>query len=82
MHRQDIGLFPVGGSGTIRYDMSMDQGATWTVDNGPMTPQMVSGNGSVPVATIAGEAEVTGPRYPNGIIYNPPGNKIWPVHIM
>ncbi|NND94364.1 MAG: T9SS type A sorting domain-containing protein [Flavobacteriales bacterium] len=74
VHRQDIGEFPEGGSGTVRYDISMDQGANWTLDIGPITPQMVSTNAMVPISTPAGEDVIRGCRYPNGLIYNPPGN--------
>lgn len=75
VHRQDIGTFIEGGSGTVRYDMSTDMGLNWDVDQGPLTPQMVSTNAAIPITTIAGDDEVRGCRYPNGIIYNPPGNE-------
>jgi len=75
VHRQDVGIFSEGGSGTVRFDMSVDQGSNWTVDEGPLTPQLVAGNGFVDITTIAGDDQITGCRYPNGIIYNPPGNE-------
>ncbi len=74
VHRQDIGTFLEGGSGTVRYDMSADQGLNWDLDLGPVTPQLVSTNGAIAVTTLAGDDEIYGCRYPNGVIYNPSGN--------
>lgn len=75
VHRQDVGIFDQGGSGAVRYDLSSDLGTTWDVDQGAITPQMVSTNASIPITTLAGDDLVRGCRYPNGIIYNPPGNE-------
>jgi len=74
VHRQNTGEFEEGGSGTVRYDVSYDQGASWTVNTGPMTPQLISTSEAIPIETDAGPDFVRGCRYPNGLIYNPPGN--------
>lgn len=63
-HRQD----PTdhGGLGTnnsLRVDYSTDGGATWTVDQTLITPNM-----------FAGTAAAVGTRYPNCVLYNPIGN--------
>ncbi|MBL8001723.1 MAG: T9SS type A sorting domain-containing protein [Flavobacteriales bacterium] len=53
----------VGGSGTIRFDVSTDGGATFTL-NKLLTPGIFNNTA----------APVTGGRYPNITIYNPAGN--------
>lgn len=64
VHRQnaaDVG--GQGGSGTIRFDVSTDGGATFTT-NRLLTPGIYNNTA----------APVTGGRYPNITIYNPSGN--------
>ncbi len=63
-HRQDPADH--GGLGTnnsLRVDYSTDGGATWTVDQTLITPNM-----------FAGTAAAVGTRYPNCVLYNPTGN--------
>lgn len=63
-HRQDPADH--GGLGTnnsLRVDHSTDGGATWTVDQTLITPNM-----------FAGTAAAVGIRYPNCALYNPSGN--------
>ncbi|MFC2111368.1 T9SS type A sorting domain-containing protein [Bacteroidota bacterium] len=50
------------GSGYLRYDISKDGGLTWDVNLGPIYN---------PDAVTHFDA-----RYPNGMIYNPPGNSV------
>lgn len=52
-----------GGTGTMRFDVSTDGGATWTIDH-LLTPNIFDGSADT----------IIGCRYPNGTIYNPPGN--------
>lgn len=52
-----------GGTGTMRFDVSTDGGATWTIDH-LLTPNIFDGSADI----------IIGCRYPNGTIYNPPGN--------
>lgn len=62
--RQDPADF--GGAGTsasLRVDHSTDGGATWTLDQPLLTPNLYAGN---PGSFF--------PRYPNATIYNPAGN--------
>lgn len=54
-----------GNSGNLRYDLSLDGGTSWDVDQGPLTPEFDAGN-----APQAG----AGNRYPNLTIWNPDGN--------
>ncbi|MEZ4933489.1 MAG: PKD domain-containing protein [Saprospiraceae bacterium] len=55
-----------GGAGFISYEYSLDGGENWVLGHKPITPTLdLLGDGS-----IFG----TGNRYPNGTIYNPPGN--------
>ncbi|NNM15085.1 MAG: hypothetical protein HKO56_00405, partial [Bacteroidia bacterium] len=55
---------PAGlGSGYFLYDVSMDGGATWSVNNGPIFD---------PTDTIV--AAFANGRYPQGLLYNPVGN--------
>ncbi|MFN0274718.1 MAG: PKD domain-containing protein [Chitinophagales bacterium] len=61
-HRQTSGI--PGGSGGVDFDYSTDGGATWT-NNNHVTPDFNDG-------TYSGV--VSGNRYPNGTLYNPPGN--------
>jgi hypothetical protein len=61
-HRQN---FPApGGSGIISFDVSTDVGATWDTVTKQVTPNLITADG-IPI---------NGNRYPNGAIYNPPGN--------
>ncbi len=61
-HRQNVGA--AGGSGIISFDVSTDGGMTWDTTNKQVTPALVADDGTV----------INGNRYPNGAIYNPPGN--------
>lgn len=61
-HRQNAG--EAGGSGIISFDVSTDGGATWDYSNKQVTPALANGEGT----------SFDGNRYPNGAIYNPPGN--------
>jgi hypothetical protein len=75
VHRQNTNLTPQGGSGTIRFDYSTDAGATWDhINEGPISPDLAAGDGTIMISTAVGEEEVYGLRNPNGAIYNPPGN--------
>jgi hypothetical protein len=38
VHRSNVNLFPGDNGGTLRYDLSVNAGATWTVDLGPLNP--------------------------------------------
>lgn len=61
-HRQN---YPhPGGSGIISFDVSTDGGVTWDTTTKQVTPMLMTEDG------IA----LDGNRYPNGTIYNPPGN--------
>lgn len=60
IHRQNASP-----SGTLVYDFSLDRGASWSVNQGPLTPEFQAGN-----APFAG----AGSRYPNTVVYNPEGN--------
>lgn len=61
-HRQNEG--EDGGSGIISFDVSTDGGATWDASNKPLSLGLTSEDGTT----------INGNRYPNGSIYNPPGN--------
>ena len=61
-HRQNFQS--PGGSGIISFDVSTDVGATWDTTTKQVTPDLMTADG------IA----INGNRYPNGAIYNPPGN--------
>ena len=75
VHRQNTALTPQGGSGTIRFDYSTDGGATWpNINEGPISPDLAAGDGTIMISTTVGEEEVYGLRNPNGAIYNPSGN--------
>lgn len=65
LHRQNTNDPGGNSSGTLRYDVSIDGGATWTNNLGPLTPEFEAGN----LPEIG-----NGPRYPSVAIYNPPGN--------
>ncbi len=52
----------VGAGNSFRFDHSLDGGATWTLGT-LLTPSM-----------FAGTSGFSGNRYPNGCLYNPPGN--------
>jgi len=52
-------------SGVLVYDVSIDGGATWAVNQGPLTPDFAAGN-----APQIG----SGCRYPSCTIWNPDGN--------
>ncbi|GIV34607.1 MAG: hypothetical protein KatS3mg031_2142 [Chitinophagales bacterium] len=60
IHRSNPTEFPLDNVGQYRYDVSFDNGATWSLNHGVLNP---SGNQQ----NLAG-------RYPNNVIYNPPGN--------
>lgn len=61
-HRQN---FPhPGGSGIMSFDVSTDVGASWDTVTRQVTPNLMTPDG-IPI---------NGNRYPNGSIYNPPGN--------
>ncbi len=79
IHRQDVSIFPsLGGSGVVRYDISTDGGATWTIDE-LLTPMMVDSNSTggsddgLHFATPDGEVIVYGYRYPSGALLTPAG---------
>jgi hypothetical protein len=57
-HRADV----APGSGFLQYDLSIDNGATWTTNLGPVY---------TPDGTTTYNA-----RYPQGAIYNPSGNTV------
>jgi PKD repeat protein len=59
LHRNNASLFG-GHSGQLRYDLSTNNGFSWTSNLGPVNPLSVNGT--------------NGARYPNAAIYNPPGN--------
>lgn len=61
IHRNNAGTFG-GHSGQLRYDISMDNGTTWTSNQGVLNPLSVNGT--------------NGARYPQVAIYNPTGNTI------
>lgn len=61
-HRQNNGAD--GGSGIISFDVSTDNGATWDSSNKPLSPALMADDGTI----------INGNRYPNGSVYNPPGN--------
>lgn len=62
-YRQDPAEYnAVGQSGWVRYSLSYDGGLNWTENNGLLWDQ------------IGGTA--SNARYPQGFIYNPPGNTI------
>lgn len=52
-----------GGTGTMRFDVSTDGGATWTIDQ-LLTPNIFDGSADT----------IIGCRYPSTTLYNPPGN--------
>ena len=61
-HRQN---YPhPGGSGIISFDVSTDGGATWDTLTKQVTPTLMADENT----------PINGNRYPNGAIYNPPGN--------
>lgn len=74
VHRQDISLTPEGGSGTIRFDYSVDAGVNWNINQGPLSVDLVAADGELTVPTVIGEEDVFGLRFPNGAIFNPEGN--------
>lgn len=63
-HRGDpAGFGGQGGTGTMRFDVSTDGGSSWEL-NRLLTPNIFDGSADT----------IIGCRYPNGVIYNPPGN--------
>jgi hypothetical protein len=62
IHRGRTTLDPT--SGYYRYDISKDGGATWTSNLGPV------------FSDPSGAGNLYRGRYPNGVLYNPPGNTI------
>jgi Secretion system C-terminal sorting domain len=52
-----------GGNGTMRFDVSTDGGATWSI-NHLLTPGIYDGSAD----------SIIGVRYPSTTLYNPPGN--------
>lgn len=63
IHRSDYSSNGDNSSGSLRYDVSTDGGATWTSNAGPVWNPSVSGYAYPGVA-----------RYPNMAIMNPDGN--------
>ena len=59
VHRNNASIYG-GHSGNLRYDISTDNGITWTSDLGPLNPASVNGTNAA--------------RYPNIAFYNPTGN--------
>ena len=79
VHRQNTANFPdAGGSGVVRYDISTDGGATWTLDE-LITPMLVDSNSTggtddgLHFNTPDGELIVYGYRYPSGTLLTPAG---------
>lgn len=64
IHRMGGVLDPGGNSGDLSYDISTDGGLTWTNQIEYYTAQMNSG----------GTYYLDAARFPQGAIYNPPGN--------
>lgn len=62
-HRSDFKLLGDPSSGFLRYDYSIDGGSTWAIDQGP---SYASNNQFI--------APFADARYPQGILFNPPGN--------
>ncbi len=60
IHRSNPDSFPASNVGQYRYDVSYDNGGTWSLNHGVLNPK---GNQQ----SLAG-------RYPNNIIFNPAGN--------
>ncbi|MEX2590892.1 MAG: DUF5011 domain-containing protein, partial [Chitinophagales bacterium] len=60
IHRTDPSVHAGNNVGQYRYDVSVDEGQTWTIDHGLLNP---SGN----QLTLAG-------RFPQAVIHNPLGN--------
>jgi hypothetical protein len=80
-HRQNNALFPDGGSGVLRYDISTDGGTTWDIDLllTPMLPDSNSTGGSddgLHIETPTGTDIVYGYRYPSGLVLTPSGGTI------
>jgi hypothetical protein len=72
LHRAECGHpGAVTNTGYFTYDISMDGGTTWSINQGPIYGvQLNPGNG-------CGAGAVLGPhraRFPKGVIYNPAGN--------
>ena len=63
-HRADNGSTGDNTNGAIRYDLSIDGGTTWTNNIGPVWN---------PVSTTGYTVPGMG-RFPQSVIYNPPGN--------
>ena len=61
IHRHNTVQFG-GHSGNLRYDISTDGGATWTLNQGVLNPASINGSNAA--------------RYPNVSLYNPPGNTV------
>lgn len=61
VHRNNAGTFG-GHSGQLRYDISTDNGGTWTNNQGVVNPLSVNGT--------------NGARFPQVAIYNPVGNTV------
>ncbi len=61
IHRNNAGVFG-GHSGQLRYDISTDDGATWSNNLGVVNPLSVNGT--------------NGARFPQVAIYNPVGNTV------
>lgn len=59
VHRNDASVFG-GHSGQLRYDISTNGGASWTLNQGLLNPTAVNGTNAA--------------RYPSVNIYNPPAN--------
>ena len=80
-HRQNTANWDQGGSGVVRYDISTDGGATWTIDE-LLTPMLVDSNVSggntegIHIETPTGTDLVYGYRYPSGLVLTPSGGTI------
>ncbi len=61
IHRNNAGVFG-GHSGQLRYDISTDDGSTWSTNLGVLNPLSVNGT--------------NGARYPQIAIHNPAGNTV------
>src|SRR6187402_755342 len=64
IHRTDVSLVPGTNGAQYSYDISKNNGATWTSNIGPITNDI-----SIDNSTVNG-------RFPQAVIYNPAGNSI------
>lgn len=81
VHRQNTATWSDGGSGVVRYDISTDGGATWTLDE-LLTPMLRDSNNTggtddgIHIETPDGTDIVYGYRYPSGLVMTPSGGSI------